>query len=213
MYRSFYHSTGLVMAASSEKGGEDVTNYVRAYKSSVRLLSSPSDFRSTMPNGVLTGDFPGWKGCFREEGAGWLFARGALQSVFQEACRLGVQFMTGSVKGKVERLIYSSSDILGAQTADGIKHLADRTILCAGANSDILFNFEQQLRPTAWTLAHIQMTPDERKLWKNLPVLFNVERGFFIVCFALQVAIAVFFCPNPLCLLGARCREGRIEIR
>lgn len=39
---------------------------------------------------------------------------------------------------------------------------------------------KNQLRPTAWTLAHIKMSPEEAKLYKDLPVLFNVERGFFM---------------------------------
>ncbi|KAH0129256.1 fructosyl amine:oxygen oxidoreductase-like protein, partial [Aureobasidium melanogenum] len=39
---------------------------------------------------------------------------------------------------------------------------------------------KDQLRPTAWTLAHIKMTKEELQLFKNLPVLFNIERGFFM---------------------------------
>jgi sarcosine oxidase/L-pipecolate oxidase len=133
-----------------------------------------------MPEGILTGDFPNWRGCFREKGAGWLFARGALKAAYDEATRLGVHFIAGPTQGKVESLIYSSSTIIGAKTVDGVEHNADQVILSAGANSDLLFDFERQLRPTCWTLAHIQMTEEERKLWTNLPVLFNVERGFFM---------------------------------
>ncbi|KAL2802556.1 FAD dependent oxidoreductase-domain-containing protein [Aspergillus granulosus] len=108
-----------------------------------------------MPEGVLTGDFPGWKGFFRETRSRWFFARGALEAAYKEALKLGVKFVTGD-GGAVERLVYSDGgdDVTGAQTADGPA-------------------------PDS-TLAHIQMTEAERELWKDLPVLFNVNSGFFI---------------------------------
>jgi sarcosine oxidase/L-pipecolate oxidase len=83
--------------------------------------------------------------------AAWVFARAALGAVHVEAERLGVEFVAGSPKGKLEVLLYSDdgSTVLGARTADGVEHTADRAILAAGANSDLLFDFERQLRPTA----------------------------------------------------------------
>ena len=41
---------------------------------------------------------------------------------------------------------------MGTRTADGVGHTVDRALLAAGANSDLLFDFERQLRPTVWTL-------------------------------------------------------------
>ncbi|KAI1617257.1 fructosyl amine:oxygen oxidoreductase [Exophiala viscosa] len=180
IYKTFYHPTGFIMAGTTPQTAKEVEAYVKSCKSPIRRLTTATDFQQTMPEGILTGSFPNWKGFIREDGAGWVFARGALEAAYNEASRLGVCFITGDPKGKVERLLYSSSDVLGAVTADGTEHKADRTILCAGANSDRIFDFERQLRPTAWTLAHIQMTEEERRTWKNLPVLFNIERGFFI---------------------------------
>lgn len=181
IYRQFYHPTGLVIASSSETAGRQVTASLGKCKYPCRRLSSPDDFQGTMPEGILTGDFPNWKGFIMEKGAGWVFARGALEAAYREASRMGVRFITGEQKGKVEQLLYASTSVLGARTTDGVEHKADRTILCAGANSDRLFDLERQLRPTAWTLAHIQMTEEERRTWRDLPVLFNVERGFFMV--------------------------------
>lgn len=39
-------------------------------------LNTPADFRATMPDGVLTGNFPGWKGGFKRKGAGWVLRAG-----------------------------------------------------------------------------------------------------------------------------------------
>ncbi|KAL2858270.1 FAD dependent oxidoreductase [Aspergillus pseudodeflectus] len=181
VFRPFYHPTGFIMAASQDYARSHVDGYLRTCKGKLRLLNSAEDFRRTMPEGVLTGDFPGWKGFFRETGAGWVFARGALEAAYKEASRLGVNFVTGD-EGAVEKLVYSTAgdDVTGAQTVDGREHKADHVILCAGAGSDQLLDFKKQLRPTAWTLAHIQMAEAERALWKDLPVLFNVNSGFFI---------------------------------
>lgn len=133
-----------------------------------------------MPPGILTGEFPGWKGWFSHKGAGWIHARKAMVSAHNEAKRLGVKFITGTPHGKVVELVYKDGDVIGARTADDAFHHANHTILAAGAGSDRILDFKKQLRPTAWTLSHIQMTPEESQLYRNLPVLFNVAKGFFM---------------------------------
>lgn len=133
-----------------------------------------------MPEGILTGDFPGWKGWWRKSGAGWIHAKKAMLSAYTEAKRLGVEFKTSSPEGDVKELVFEGGDVVGAKTADGVIHRADRVILAAGAGSDRLLDFKEQLRPTAWTLSHIPMSPEEAKLYKNLPVLFNIAKGFFM---------------------------------
>ncbi|KAL1981770.1 hypothetical protein VTN96DRAFT_2153 [Rasamsonia emersonii] len=112
-------------------------------------------------------------------GAGWAHARNALVAAAREAQRLGVRFVTGDPAGKVVTLIFEDNDVKGAVTADGKIWRAERTILCAGANSDQFIDFKQQLRPTAWTIAHIALEEAERALYKNLPVIFHIEKGFF----------------------------------
>ena len=101
-------------------------------------------------------------------------------SAYTEAKRLGVKFTTGTPHGKVVTLPYNNGDVTGAQTADGTVHRADHIILAAGAGSDQLLDFKKQLWPTAWTLCHIPMTTGEAQKCRNLPVLFNVEKGFFM---------------------------------
>lgn len=144
-------------------------------------LNTAEDFRSTMPEGVLTGDFPNWRGWYNPTGSGWVHARKALVAATEEAQRLGARFTCGSPHGHaVELIVGEDGTVQGVKTADGLQHFADRTILCAGASASQLIDMEDQLRPTAWTLAHIKMTAEEATLYRNLPVLFNVERGFFM---------------------------------
>lgn len=181
VFKPYYHSTGYIVAADTPAALEHIEKReLPDSKSGLVRLTTAEDFRKTMPPGVLTGDFPGWKGVFKSSGAGWVHARKALESAAKEADRLGVKFITGSPEGSVTSLLYEDGDVLGVKTADGKEHRGDRTILAAGAGADALFDFKDQLRPTAWTLGHIKMSEDETKLYKNLPVLFNIEKGFFM---------------------------------
>ena len=181
VFKPYYHETGCIVAASSkearahlevEGGPSEASGWQR--------LETKEEFRATMPQGVLTGEFPGWKGWWMKKGAGWVHARKSMESAAREAERLGARFISGGMAGQVESLICEDGDVKGARTADGKEHRADRIILAAGANASSIFNMKDQLRPTAWTLAHIKMTKEETKVYRNLPVLFNIERGFFM---------------------------------
>ncbi|KAH8820717.1 fructosyl amine:oxygen oxidoreductase-like protein [Xylogone sp. PMI_703] len=180
VFKPFYHDTGYIICAHTPDGlTQLVKREMLDQKADFEWLDTPEKFRATMPKGVLTGDFPGWKGGYKKDGAGWVFARGAMTSAFKESQRLGVKFITGT-KGDVVKLLEENGDVVGAETAGGVKHLADTTILATGAAAPKLLDLKDQLRPTAWTLAHIKMSPEECELYRNLPVLFNIESGFFM---------------------------------
>ncbi|KAI0549874.1 fructosyl-amino acid oxidase [Xylaria curta] len=192
IYKPHYHRTGYVMAASSDAAYEALLGDIRGHENEYQKVESAEQFRKTMPKGVLTGDFVGWRGFAKPGNAGWVFARGAIISAKDEAERLGVRFVTGQ-RGSVIELLFSNETELGeigsvpnrgvlrgVKTADGTIHCAHTTILANGANADNLIDLKYQLRPTAWTLAQIKMTPEEAELYKDLPVLFNIEKGFFM---------------------------------
>ena len=178
----FYHPTGFIDAAVSDAAYARCLEYAKSEHAPLLPLNSPEDFKKTMPDGVLQGDLSGWRGFWKQTGAGWIFASGAMRAMHAEAVKFGVRFITGTPEGRVEELLYSPSRdaIVGARTADGVAHIAHHTILAAGANSDRLLDFQQQLRPTAWTLAHVPLSPTEAQTYRNLPVLYGVDRGFFI---------------------------------
>ncbi|KUM64933.1 hypothetical protein ACN42_g2159 [Penicillium freii] len=180
VFQPYFHETGFIVSGHTPALIEHIKKEeIDQFEGDWVALDSAEDFRQTMP-GVLTGDFPNWKGWISRSGAGWIHARKAMVSAYAEAQRLGVEFVTGSPRGNVESLVYKDGDVVGAQTADGVGHYAERTILAAGAGSDRLLDFQNQLRPTAWTLCHIPMTPDEATKYRNLPVLFNIAKGFFM---------------------------------
>nr|XP_001400033.2 fructosyl amine:oxygen oxidoreductase [Aspergillus niger CBS 513.88] len=182
VFKPHFHNVGNITSAFSPGGLKHIGRRDRG--GDVVELNDPEDFRKAFPSGILTGPLPGWKGYWKKTGAGWVHARNALVSAITEAKRLGVTFIGGDPEGKVVRLLFSSKteprDIVGAETADGKQHFASKVILAAGANADQFLDFKKQLRPTAWTLAHIRMSPEEAKAYRNLPVLFNADQGFFI---------------------------------
>jgi sarcosine oxidase/L-pipecolate oxidase len=182
LFSPFYHPTGFINAAVSDAAYARCLDYARSEHVPLVSLNSPADFKKTMPDGVLQGDLPGWRGFWKQTGAGWVFASGAIRAMHAGALRLGVKFVTGAPHGCVDELLFSPAHdaVLGARTADGVTHTATHTILAAGANSDRLLDFHQQLRPTAWTLAHVPLSPTEAESYRNLPVLYGVDRGFFI---------------------------------
>ncbi|KAJ4312686.1 hypothetical protein N0V94_007328 [Neodidymelliopsis sp. IMI 364377] len=182
LFSPFYHATGFIDAAVSDAAYERCVEYAKGEQATLVQLDTKEDFQKTMPAGVLQGDFPGWRGFWKQGGAGWVFASGSMKAMHTEAIKLGVQFVTGDPAGKVEALLLNSDGtvVSGARTADGMSHTAKHTILAAGASSDRLLDFKGQLRPTAWTLAHIPLSAEEAALYKNLPVLYGVDRGFFM---------------------------------
>jgi sarcosine oxidase/L-pipecolate oxidase len=181
LFSPFYHETGFIMAAATPTGYRSCLEYRESEDAELVPLEG-KEFRATMPEGVLTGDFAGWKGFWKKKGAGWVEASKVLTAMYDEACKLGVNFICGQKIGRVEKLLYSDSiaSLLGAITIDGKQHTADTVVLAAGANSAQLFAFEHQLLPKAWTLAHIPLPASEARIYKDLPVLYACDRGFFI---------------------------------
>lgn len=180
LFKPYYRDTGLLMAACTPEGFDRLGVRVGPGEDSNLIeLNKPEEFRSLARPGILQGDFPRWRGYYASHGVGWAQARDALVAAAREAQRRGVRFVAGTPQGKVITIIFENNDVKGAVTADGKIWRAERTFLCAGANADQLLDFKQQLRPTAWTLVHISLTPEERKLYKDIPVIFNIEKGFF----------------------------------
>ncbi|OJJ43947.1 hypothetical protein ASPZODRAFT_168787 [Penicilliopsis zonata CBS 506.65] len=180
LFQPYYHNTGLVIAACSEAARErlGIRTGLKGDSNLVEL-STPEHFQRLAATGVLSGEFPDWRGFLIRSGAGWAHARNALEAAIREASRLGVRFVTGDPEGRVTKLLFEDDDVKGAVAADGTVWRATHTFLCAGAMADGLLDFKQQLRPTAWTLAHIQLELEERALYEGIPVIFNIEKGFF----------------------------------
>lgn len=128
VFRDFYHETGYVIAASTPSVVEGIREGEQPTEERGFVeLKTGEDFRETMPEGVLTGEFPRWKGWYKSSGSGWVHARKALMAAAREAERLGVMFVCGTSVGRVTELLMDDNGVVqGARTADGKEHFADR---------------------------------------------------------------------------------------
>ncbi|TID14078.1 putative urea active transporter 1 [Venturia nashicola] len=180
-YQPYYHPTGFIYAAVGKDAFKMVEQATKEHPANWNPLRNAEDFKATMPNGPLTGEMTGWKGFLRNERAGFVEAERAMEATRHEATQLGVKFVSGD-SGKILSLVFNKdrANVIGAQASDGTNHTADQIILSAGAGSDGLLDFKKQLRPTAWTLAHIPLTEDEVARYRGIPVLYGSDRGFFI---------------------------------
>ncbi|KFX98331.1 hypothetical protein O988_04399 [Pseudogymnoascus sp. VKM F-3808] len=185
VFKPFYYETGTIFAASSAEGEAGLKrreNPDHAEPGTMTRLNTPEDFKRLMKVGALTGDFPGWRGWHKKgtAGSGFVNAKNTMISAAAEAKSLGVKFVTGVEDGHVVQLTYSNSNVTGVKTKNGLEHHADCTILSAGAMSDQIFDTEGQLLPKCWTLMHIKLTDAEVEIYRDNPVMYNTERGFFI---------------------------------
>ncbi|KAL2834230.1 FAD dependent oxidoreductase [Aspergillus cavernicola] len=182
LFESVWHEVGLITSGTTD----EATKYCRqAYQSwvdcgeggNVRWLETKGDFQALVPQ-LRDGSIPNWRG-FHHKRAGWAYAKEALRIMGDEAARLGVRFATGRSATMKTMLLDDQNQAIGIIAEDGTRWTADRIVLCTGAWSDALVDMEGQLQAKCWTLAHIQLTPEECAELKGIPIVMNLDEGFF----------------------------------
>lgn len=109
--------------------------------------------------------------------------------------RVSMQLSTEltSSAGSFKRPLLSADGrtCIGVETVDGTKYHADKVVLAAGAWTSVLVDLDDQcvskvsrrvtprLTLQAWVYAHMQLSPEEAKEFKNAPVVYNGDVGFF----------------------------------
>ncbi|KAJ5615194.1 hypothetical protein N7537_000308 [Penicillium hordei] len=185
LFKPFFHNVGMIDASSSEDG---IANLRKHYQSIIDaniglektnwLLESEDDILEKVP-AFTREQIKGWKGLFCSDG-GWLAAAKAINAIGQVLKDQGVNFGFGK-SGTFKRPLFTADGITcnGVETVDGTKYYADKVVLAAGAWSSTLIDLEDQCVSKAWVFAHIQLTPEEVAKYKNIPVVYDGEYGFF----------------------------------
>jgi sarcosine oxidase/L-pipecolate oxidase len=188
----FFRRTGYLVSASSsapEKASilskkilSSINSQPNFPPDSIRLTPESKSIRAHIPQ--LTGDVNGWSG-YLNKYAGYARAASALTMVYEELVRRDVEFIFGEY-GEAVKIEASSSDsgpIGGApniRTRSGIIHTADTVILALGAHTaQLLPAAGSQLTAKAWSVAHIQLTPEEADQLVGIPVINCQDLGFF----------------------------------
>ncbi|KAG7904413.1 hypothetical protein KL905_003726 [Ogataea polymorpha] len=170
IYSPYYHPVGFIYAACSDEALSHRMSPLATY------LDGPQKIAEQIP--VLTGPLTGWRGVKLNPGDGWVHARDSLKSVYEECKSLGVKFIFGS-DGEIISLSTSRNSIAGVISKSGKEYKSDKVILAAGPNAATILDFKFQLEAKGFTLAHIKVSDEEARRFRNLPVIYNAEQGFY----------------------------------
>lgn len=129
---------------------------------------------------VITGDLDGWNINVWNPTAGWAAAGEALRRMALAAQANGVEYISGS-RGYAKDLIFSDSGrCTGVRSHDNTIHAADIVVLAAGAWTHSFIDLGEQMVSKGHCVAHIQLSAEECQRYKGMPILDNLELGYFL---------------------------------
>ncbi|PVI01887.1 FAD dependent oxidoreductase [Periconia macrospinosa] len=185
LFKPFFHNVGRMDCAHTEHGIRELKEAYQALldakeglEITTEWLDNEDEILKAMP--LLRRDqIKGWKAVFSKDG-GWLAAAKAINAIGEECKRKGVKFAFGGA-GSFKQPIFAAdgTTCIGVESANGSKYYADKVVLAAGAWSPALVDLEDQCVSKAWVYGHIQLTPDEATEFKDRPVVYNGDIGFF----------------------------------
>ncbi|XP_014556144.1 hypothetical protein COCVIDRAFT_100476 [Bipolaris victoriae FI3] len=183
LFKEYFHNTGRLDCAHGETGLVDLKQAYQALldanaglEKTTEWLDSEDEILKKMP--LLDREqIKGWKAVYSQDG-GWLAAAKAINAIGEYLRDSGVKFGFGGA-GSFKQPLLAEGVCIGVETADGTRYYADKVVLAAGAWSPVLVDLEEQCVSKAWVYAHIQLTPEEAAEYKNAPVVYNGDVGFF----------------------------------
>ncbi|PGH12787.1 hypothetical protein AJ80_06611 [Polytolypa hystricis UAMH7299] len=183
-----FHRTGWVLFDSKGDGkGASIRKRFRASSRADPTVDFTVEGAQTKWNGVLSQtSLEELEPAYANPAAGWADADDALKLLLDEAIRRKVRYEVG----EVHRLILGENGISGVWTTDGTVYTAHKYLLATGAWTSQLMSpledelglpdierVESQLTAYACCVAHLRLSPDEAKLYEQLPVVVFGNRG------------------------------------
>ncbi|KAJ9112681.1 hypothetical protein QFC22_006183 [Naganishia vaughanmartiniae] len=183
VFRNYYHEVGELSAASQP---EHIADLRRSYEAKlnhptkskeVKWLGNREEIIAHCPH-LAHGLVDGWQGIWTEK-AGWGAANDAVDSVGKELRKYGVKMVFGQA-GTFDRPMIdeATTRCIGVITKDGEKHYADRVVMATGAWSPSLIDLAGQCVSKCWIVAHLELSEEEARRYKSIPVVYNEEVGF-----------------------------------
>lgn len=109
--------------------------------------------------------------------SGLAHAANALRLAHARAEQLGVKFVFGDA-GRVVATHHENGAVY-VESADGSRRTADQVLLSAGAATGYLVDLGHQQSATGLFVTHIKLTLEEYEKYKDIPVVFDGEMGYF----------------------------------
>lgn len=179
LFRGLYHVPGWVLSAYKLSCAFVEGSIETCTKLGVEGLErlSTQQIRERFP--LVTGELDGWNINVWNPTAGWAAAGEALRRMAVAAQEQGVEYISDE-EGWVKRLLFDEAKrCTGVITADGSTHVADLVVVAAGAWTPTLLDVAGQLTAKGHSVAHIQLSPAETAHYSALPIMDNLELGYF----------------------------------
>ncbi|MCJ1303993.1 hypothetical protein MMC08_006804 [Hypocenomyce scalaris] len=180
LFRDLYHVPGWILSAYNLSipfvEGSIATSQRLGVQGLERM--TPDRVRERFP--VVTGDLEGWKINVWNPTAGWARSGEALRRMALAAQKNGVEYIWGD-RGYMKDFIFSDvGECSGVRTHDNTVHAADIVILATGAWTPSLTDLGAQVMSKGHCVAHIALSPAERQHYGAMPILDNLELGYFL---------------------------------
>ncbi|KAJ4335755.1 hypothetical protein N0V87_005870 [Didymella glomerata] len=182
LFKPFFHNTGRLDCAHGDgveglrQSYEALLNANAGLEATNHWLDSEDAILSKMP--LLDREqIRGWKAVWNTDG-GWLAAAKAINAIGEYLAKSGVNFGFYGA-GTFAAPLLAEGVCVGVRTANGAHYYADKVVLAAGAWSPALVDLQEQCVSKAWVYAHMQLSPQEARKYKDCPVVYHGDYGFF----------------------------------
>ncbi|KAK6953918.1 hypothetical protein Daesc_003880 [Daldinia eschscholtzii] len=190
LYKPHFHQNGFlnVTSESAPQATKDVvTNYLTsirghpAFEGQVSTVHGAEEIKKVAP--AFTGPTAGWSGYFNKL-AGYAHSADASKAVYDACVKLGVNFVLGRDNGEVTELVYDTISsrrvCVGVKTRGNQIYHADKVILALGADvPGLIPQLGPQVTGRCWGVVHIQLTPEEARPLRGIPVTNVRDLAFF----------------------------------
>ncbi|BEJ16306.1 hypothetical protein CspHIS471_0509110 [Cutaneotrichosporon sp. HIS471] len=183
-----YHESGVMCLSGSDPRG---TKYVQeSYKNcnalnlEPRAKNSSAEIKGVFPPGLATGAFPDRVGYHNVTG-GWAESGRSIEIGLRRVQELGGKILAGAEVMSFQKA-NDGKTVTGVVLKDGRVIPADLVVVAAGAWTPGLLEspaVAARLPPivaSGQTVCIIQLTPEEAAIQSKVPVVFNLDNGFYI---------------------------------
>ncbi|KAG8996236.1 hypothetical protein FRB94_001163 [Tulasnella sp. JGI-2019a] len=188
-FPGIYRESGLMVLGNAGYVAASQANDI-AIGSTVTLIPNGAAIRNVIPDHIPLGSLIGSpiSGYITPNG-GWADAEAGMKALLQKVVDLGGRVLAGN---RVNSLIIDEmTNVVGGVQVNGGEEIeADVTILATGSWTASLlpqsrFGLSDKLTATGQSIAAIQLDEVEAGKYKDIPVTFNIDTGFYV------------FPPNP----------------
>ncbi|KAI0783071.1 FAD dependent oxidoreductase [Abortiporus biennis] len=175
-----YHESGVLVLGTGEAAYTDEA-YINdvALGARIEKFSSPDAIRTLFSGDIELGSFDGRTGYLNKDG-GWAFAAQGVSRLQSKVEALGGKVIPGKA---VTSLLQKDGKTSGVKCADGSEYEAELVVLASGswtASTFTTLDLKKTCLATGQSVAFIQLTPEEAKLYSNVPVYLDFESGFYM---------------------------------